>query len=75
MCSLWMTPRPSGISWRPIYNVMDSETVADTAEEGVRVAREDRPDLVLMDVVFRGMSGYHATRRISRNWLASRPSR
>ena len=31
------------------------------------MVRRDRPDLVLMDVVFPGMSGFHATRRLVRD--------
>ena len=42
-------------------------TSASSAEEGLAVVREERPDLVLMDVVFPGMSGYHATRRLMRD--------
>lgn len=42
-------------------------TSAMTAEHGLVAAREHRPDLVLMDVVFPGMSGYQATRRMVRD--------
>jgi len=42
-------------------------TSADSAEEGLAMVRRDRPDLVLMDVVFPGMSGFHATRRLVRD--------
>ena len=37
---------------------------ADTAEEGLRLATAERPDLVLMDVELPGMTGYEATRRL-----------
>ena len=47
-------------------------TSAMTAEDGIAVAREHRPDLVLMDVVFPGMSGFQATRRITRDPATSR---
>ncbi len=44
----------------------DIVTAAD-GEEGLRLAVERRPDLVLMDVVMPGMNGFQATRELSRN--------
>ena len=40
---------------------------ASSAEQGVSRARDTHPDLILMDVVFPGMSGFQATRRINRD--------
>ncbi|NIW97782.1 MAG: response regulator [Phycisphaerae bacterium] len=40
---------------------------ADNAEEGLTVAQQESPDLILMDVVMPGMNGFQATRRLSRN--------
>ena len=37
---------------------------AVTGEDGVRLAAEQRPDLVLMDVALPGIDGYEATRQI-----------
>jgi CheY-like chemotaxis protein len=37
-------------------------TVAPTAEDGLRMAREERPDLILMDVNLPGMDGFSAVR-------------
>ena len=38
--------------------------VAETAEAGLRLARGDRPDLVLMDLQLPVMSGYEAVQRL-----------
>lgn len=40
---------------------------ADNAEDGLQMAREQRPGLVLMDVVLPGMSGFQATRALARD--------
>ena len=40
---------------------------ADNAEDGLKLVREQSPQLVLMDVVLPGMSGFQATRALSRD--------
>ena len=39
----------------------------DNAEEGLELIRSQAPDLVLMDVVLPGMSGFQATRALARD--------
>ena len=39
---------------------------AESGEQAITVAKEQLPDLILMDVVLPGMNGFQATRTISR---------
>ena len=41
--------------------------VADSGEEGIKVAENTRPDCILMDVVMPGMNGFQATRKLTQN--------
>jgi CheY-like chemotaxis protein len=38
--------------------------IAEDGEAGVKLAREERPDLILMDVLLPGIDGYEATRQL-----------
>jgi twitching motility two-component system response regulator PilH len=40
---------------------------AENAEETLRLLAEDRPDLVLLDVVMPGLNGFQATRQLARD--------
>src|SRR5690606_41913515 len=45
---------------------------ATNAEDGLEIARKQLPDLVLMDVVLPGMSGFQATRALTRDQATSK---
>ena len=40
---------------------------SSSAEDGIALAKREKPDLVLMDVVLPGMNGFQATRALSRD--------
>ena len=40
---------------------------ADSGENGIDLARQNHPNLILMDVVMPGMNGFQATREIRKN--------
>ena len=42
-------------------------TTAGDGEEGIQKAREEKPQLILMDVVMPGMNGFQATRQLSKD--------
>jgi twitching motility two-component system response regulator PilH len=51
-----------------IIEKMGHEVLSATnGEEGVRTAKEQIPDLILMDVVMPELNGFQATRKISRD--------
>jgi len=41
--------------------------VAKNGEEAIQLAENQRPDLILMDIVMPGMDGFQATRKLSKN--------
>jgi two-component system alkaline phosphatase synthesis response regulator PhoP len=57
---------PTAILWQRLILEDDKYEilVAQDGEEGVRVAKAERPDLVLLDVVMPRMSGFDALRAI-----------
>jgi len=40
--------------------------VADSGEEALRLAADEHPQVILMDIVMPGMSGYQTTRKLSK---------
>lgn len=43
-----------------------SVVVASNGEEGVATAKQEQPDVVLMDIVMPGLNGFQATRQLSK---------
>lgn len=42
-------------------------SAADNAEGGIELAKQTKPDIILMDVVMPGMNGFQATRALSKD--------
>lgn len=40
---------------------------AENGQDGVALARQEKPDAVLMDIVMPGLNGFQATRQLSRD--------
>ena len=45
---------------------------AENGDEALQIAREEKPDVILMDVVMPGMSGFQATRKLSKDLATCR---
>ena len=62
---------PSPIERAQLSNILTTAgytvTVAGDGEEAVEIARRERPDLILMEVVMPGLNGYQATRALTRS--------
>ena len=49
-----------------------STITAESGEEGIEMAKAEKPDAIIMDVVMPGMSGFQATRQLSKDPDTSR---
>ena len=55
--------RISGVLKRHGHEVL----AAESGEQALQVARDRRPDLILMDIVMPGLNGFQATRQLTRD--------
>ena len=60
-------PLKSISSRRPCKKGGHGVITATNGEEAIETARNEKPDLILMDVVMPGINGFQATRQITQN--------
>ena len=53
----------SGVPKRHGHEVL----AAESGEQALQVARDSKPDLILMDIVMPGLNGFQATRQLTRD--------
>lgn len=41
--------------------------IAENGDQALEIARQDQPDVILMDIIMPGMSGFQATRTLSKD--------
>ena len=47
--------------------ILYDETIRQSAADGVALARQEKPDAVLMDIVMPGLNGFQATRQLTKD--------
>jgi twitching motility two-component system response regulator PilH len=50
-----------------LFNQSIKILVAETGEAAITIAEAELPDLILMDIILPGMTGFQATRALSKN--------
>lgn len=61
------SPTDQHASRKALESAGHDVVTADTAQDGINLAKTHQPDLILMDVVFEGMSGFSGTRKLTRD--------
>ncbi len=46
--------------------------IAENGSQAIEIARQEQPDVILMDIIMPGMSGFQVTRKLSRDQATQR---